>query len=154
VAGGRRKAVAPAAAGTGANRPGAHGTAHIEGQLQQGPAGGFLEGLGAGSFEGYKLGYTGGTNPDADKVAIGRAATQKGVVYAKSRCKKKIAVAQALNTNRGSNLYKAGGTFRQQFDQFFPPTAKYRQLHDAFVTPSCICGLFTAHAFATCYAAC
>jgi hypothetical protein len=57
-------------------------------------------------------------------VFIGRAATEKEVVYAKSRCKKKIAVAQALNTNRGSRLYKAGGTFRQQLDQFFPPTAK------------------------------
>jgi hypothetical protein len=62
----------------------------IEEQLQQAPAGGFLEGLGAGRFEGYKLGYTGGSNPDADKGAIGRAATQQEVVDAKSRCKKKL----------------------------------------------------------------
>jgi hypothetical protein len=39
-------------------------------QLKQGPAGGFLEGLGAGRFGGYKLGYSGGSNPDADKDAI------------------------------------------------------------------------------------
>jgi hypothetical protein len=48
----------------------------MEEQLKQGPAGGFLEGLGAGRFEGHKLGYTGGLNTDADKDAIGRAATQ------------------------------------------------------------------------------
>jgi hypothetical protein len=40
-------------------------------------------GLGAGRFEGYKLGYTGGSNPDADKDAIGQAATQQEVDKAK-----------------------------------------------------------------------
>jgi hypothetical protein len=47
-------------------------------------------GLGAGRFEGHKLGYTGGSNPDADKDAIGEAATQP---VSLSRCKKKLAVA-------------------------------------------------------------
>jgi hypothetical protein len=65
-------------------------------------------GLGAGRFEGYKLGYTGGSNPDADKDAIGQAATQQEVVDAKSRCKKKLAVAKALSipTAPTGHIYK------------------------------------------------
>jgi hypothetical protein len=74
-----------------------HMVQRIEEQLQQGPAGGFLEGLGAGRFGGYELGYTGGSDPDADKDAIRDAATQPEVVNAKRRCKKKLAVARALN---------------------------------------------------------
>jgi hypothetical protein len=105
------------------------GTGHMvqrmEEQLKQGPAGGFLEGLGAGRFEGYKLGYTGGLNTDADKDAIGRAATQPEVVDAKARCKKKLAVAKALNINSTYRIYKdKKGAFQQPFDTFFPPTAK------------------------------
>jgi hypothetical protein len=97
----------------------------IEEQLQLGPAGGFLEGLGAGRFEGHKLGYTGGSNPDSDKDAIGRAATQQEIVDAKSRCKKKLAVAKALNISIAptGHIYK-GGAFKQQFDELLPPTAK------------------------------
>jgi hypothetical protein len=78
-----------------------HMVQRMEQQLKQGPAGGFLEGLGAVRFEGYKLGYsTGGLDAtDADKDAIGRAATQQEVVDAKARCKKKLAVAEVLNTN-------------------------------------------------------
>jgi hypothetical protein len=49
-------------------------------------------GLGAGRFEGYKLGYTGGSDLNADKIAIEGAATQPEVVSL-SRIKKKLAVA-------------------------------------------------------------
>jgi hypothetical protein len=95
----------------------------IEEQLQQGPAGGLLEGLEAGRFGGYKLGYTGGSNPGADKDAIRQAATQPDVVDAKRRCKKKLAVARALNipTAPTGHIYKKGA-FKQQFDELFPPT--------------------------------
>jgi hypothetical protein len=67
-------------------------------------------GLSAGRFEGYKLGYTGGVNTDADKDAIGEAATQQEVVDAKSRCKKKLAIARALNipTAPTGHIYKTG----------------------------------------------
>jgi hypothetical protein len=105
----------------------AHMAQRIEEQLQQGPAKDFLEGLGAGRFGGYKLGYTGGSNPDADKDAIGRAATQHEVVDAKSRFKKKLAVAKALLNIPAAptgHIYKKGA-FKQQFDELFPPTAKY-----------------------------
>jgi hypothetical protein len=80
-------------------------------------------GLGAGRFEGYKLGYTGGSNPDADKDAIGEAATQPEVVSL-SRCKKKLAVARALNipTAPTGHIYKKGA-FKRKFE-LFPPTAK------------------------------
>jgi hypothetical protein len=92
---------------------------------RKGPSGGFLEGLGAGRFEGYKLGYTGGKNPKADKKAIRDAATQPEVVDAKSRFKKKLAVARALNipTAPTGHIYK-GGAFKRKFDELFPPTAK------------------------------
>jgi hypothetical protein len=98
----------------------------IEEQLQQGPAGGFLEGLGAGRFGGgYNLGYTGGFDPVADKDAIEQATTQPEVVDAKSRCKKKLAVARALNINSKDNIYtRKTGAFKQQFDELFPPTPK------------------------------
>jgi hypothetical protein len=43
-------------------------------QPQHGPVEGFMEGLGAGVCGAHKLGYTGGSNPDADMDAIGRAA--------------------------------------------------------------------------------
>jgi hypothetical protein len=38
--------------------------AHEEGRLAKDAA--LMEGLGAGRFEGHKLGHTGGSNPDAD----------------------------------------------------------------------------------------
>jgi hypothetical protein len=56
-----------------------------------------LEGIGAGRFEGYKLGYTAGSNRDADMAAIGQAATQQEVVDARTRLLKKRAVAKILN---------------------------------------------------------
>jgi hypothetical protein len=59
-----------------------HTVQSMEEKRQQGPAEGFMEGLGAGRFGGYKLGYTGGSNPDTDKDAIGRAATQQEWVCA------------------------------------------------------------------------
>jgi hypothetical protein len=65
-----------------------HTAQHTEEQLQHNPAEGFLEGLGAGGFGGYKLDYTDGVNADADMDAIGQAAKQKEVVDAKSRNKK------------------------------------------------------------------
>ena len=82
-------------------------------------------GLGAGRFEGYKLGYTGGVNTDADKDAIGQDATQQEVVDAKSRCKKKLAVARALNIPAAptGHIYKTGA-FKRKFDERFPPAAK------------------------------
>jgi hypothetical protein len=81
-------------------------------------------GLGAGRFEGYKLGYTGGSNPDANTDAIGEAATQPEVVSL-SRCKKKLAIARALNipTAPTGHIYKRGA-FKRKFDELFPPTAK------------------------------
>jgi hypothetical protein len=64
-------------------------------------------GLGAGRFEGYKLGYyTGGSNPDADKDAIGQAATQQEVDKAKSRLQKKRAVAKILNIDTRCRSYR------------------------------------------------
>ena len=94
----------------------------IEEQLQQGPAGGFLEGLGAGRVGGYRLGYTGGYNTDADKDAIEQAATQHDVVDIKSRLKKKRAVAKALNIEWKKSAVATA--FKQLFDELFPPTAK------------------------------
>jgi hypothetical protein len=64
-------------------------------------------------------------NTDADKDAIGRAATQRKAVDAKARCKKKLAVAKVLNINSTYRIYKdKKGAFKQQLDKFFPPTAK------------------------------
>ena len=98
----------------------------MEQQLKQGPAGGFLEGLGARRFEGYnKLGYTGGWNTDADKDAIEQAATQPDVVDIKSRFKKKRTVAKALNIPTAPTAYiYSRGAFKKLFDELFPPTAK------------------------------
>ena len=56
-------------------------------------------GLGVGRFEGYNLGYIGGSNTDADNHAIKRAATDQEVHKAKSRLQKKRAVAKVLNIN-------------------------------------------------------
>jgi hypothetical protein len=98
-----------------------HMVQHMEEQLKQGPAGGFLEGLGARRFEGYKLGYTGGWNTDADKDAVEQATTQPDVVDIKSRFKKKRAVAKALNipTAPTGHIYKSGA-FKKLFDELFP----------------------------------
>jgi hypothetical protein len=84
-------------------------------------------GLGAGHFEGYKLGYTGGLNTDADKDAIGRAATQQEVDKAKSRLQRKRAVAKILNIDTRCRSYRQGsdsGSFKRQWDKLLPPTAK------------------------------
>jgi hypothetical protein len=82
-------------------------------------------GLGAGRFEGYKLGYTGGLNPDADKDAIEGAATQPEGVVSLSRIKKKPAVARVLNipTAPTGHIYKKGA-FKRKFDELFPPIAQ------------------------------
>jgi hypothetical protein len=97
----------------------------IEEKLQQGPAGSYLEGFGAGRFVGYNLDYTGGRDTDADKDAIRQAATQQEVDKAKSRLQKKRAVAKILNINSKDAIYtRKTGVFKQQFDELFPPTPK------------------------------
>jgi hypothetical protein len=81
-------------------------------------------GLGAWRSKGYKLGYTGGSNPAADKDAVIEAATQPEVVSL-SRCKKKLAVARALNIKSIDRIYtKKTGAFKRKFDELFPPTTK------------------------------
>jgi hypothetical protein len=81
-------------------------------------------GLGAGRFEGYNLGYTGGFDQAADKDAIVEAATQPEVVSL-SRSKKKLAVARALNINSKDRTYtRKTGAFKRKFDEVFPPTTK------------------------------
>jgi hypothetical protein len=62
-------------------------------------------------------------NTDADKDAIGRAATQQEVDKAKSRLQKKRAVAKILNTDTMSKSYRQGRS-KRQWDKFLPPTAK------------------------------
>jgi hypothetical protein len=77
-------------------------------------------GLGVERFEGYNLGRS---NTEADKDAIKRAATQQEVRFATTRCKKKLGVAKALNINSKDRIYtRKTGAFKQQFDQFLPPT--------------------------------
>ena len=102
-----------------------HTAQSMEEELHQGPAEGFMEGLGlpGAAALGYKLGYTDGKNSDADMNAIRRAATEPEVLQAKSRLKKKLAVARILNTDTRRDTY-CSGWFKQQFDEFFPPTAK------------------------------
>ena len=77
-----------------------------------------------GRFGGYNLGYTGGSNTDADNHAIKRAATEQEVHKAKSRLQKKRAVAKVLNIDTKCWSYR-GSTFKQQWDKFLPPTANY-----------------------------
>jgi hypothetical protein len=63
-------------------------------------------------------------NTDADKDAIGRAATQQQEVdKAKSRLQKKRAVAKALNIDTMSKSYRQG-RFKRQWYKLLPPTAK------------------------------
>jgi hypothetical protein len=82
-------------------------------------------GLGAGRFEGYNLGYTSGSNTDADNHAIKRAATDQEVHKAKSRLQKKRAVAKVLNIDTKCHSYiNKKGVFKQQWDKFLPPTPK------------------------------
>jgi hypothetical protein len=78
--------------------------------------------VGAGRFEGYNLGYTGGSNTDADNHAIKRAATDQEVHKAKSRLQKKRAVAKVLNTDTRCWSYR-GSTSKQQWDELLPPSA-------------------------------
>jgi hypothetical protein len=86
-----------------------------------------LERIGAGRFEGYKLGYTDGSNRDADMDAIRLAATQHEVDDAKSRLchslQKKRAVAEVLDIEIGCRSYRIG-RFKRQWNNFLPPTAK------------------------------
>ena len=75
-------------------------------------------------FEGYNLGYTSGSNTDADNHAIKRAATDQEVHKAKSRLQKKRAVAKVLNIDTRCGSYRSKeGAFKQQWDKFLPPTA-------------------------------
>jgi hypothetical protein len=80
-------------------------------------------GLGVGRFEGYNLGYTSGSNTDADNHAIKRAATDPEVHKATSRLQKKRAAAKALNIDTRCWSYR-GSAFKQQWDELLPPTAK------------------------------
>jgi hypothetical protein len=98
----------------------------MEEVLQLGPAEGFMEGLGllGAAALGNKLGYTDGKNSDADMDAIRRAATEPEALQAKSRLKKKFAVARVLNTAKNNCHTYSRGRFKQQFDEIFPPTAK------------------------------
>ena len=65
-----------------------------------------------------------GTATSADKDAIIEAATQPEVVSL-SRCKKKLAVARALNIKTTDRIYtKKTGAFKRKFDEVFPPTTK------------------------------
>jgi hypothetical protein len=80
---------------------------------------------GSGRFEGFLLGYTSGSDTDADNHAIKRAATDQEVHKAKSRLQKKRAVAKALNIDTSCWSYKdKKGAFKQQWDKLLPPTAK------------------------------
>jgi hypothetical protein len=123
---GQRQSLQRQQALTGANRRG-RGTLYRAWRrsCSTGPAEGFMEGLGllGAAALGYKLGYTDGKNSDADMNAIRRAATEPEVLQAKSRLKKKLAVARILNTDTRRDTY-CSGWFKQQFDEFFPPTAK------------------------------
>jgi hypothetical protein len=62
--------------------------------------------------------------PIADKDAVVEGATQPEVVSL-SRCKKKLAVAKALNIKKTFRIYKdKKGAFKRKFDELFPPTTK------------------------------
>jgi hypothetical protein len=65
--------------------------------------------------------------PTRTQSDVGRAATrQQEAVDAKSRFKKKLAVAKALNsipTAPTGHIYKKGA-FKQQLDELFPPAVK------------------------------
>jgi hypothetical protein len=71
------------------------------------------------------LGYTSGSDTDADNHAIKRAATDQEVHKAKSRLQKKRTVAKVLNIDTRCWSYTdKKGPFKQQWDKFLPPTAK------------------------------